>query len=185
VKSCRVCKTRFEATRPFQPTCSYECSVSYAEKVVAKKRAKEAKEDRKQTRVRKEKLKTRSDYIKEAQREFNLFVRLRDRGTLCICCDRPLGGNPIGGLYDCGHYRSVGSAPHLRFNEDNAHAQLKQCNRYGSGRAVDYHLGLLRRIGIERVSALESDQSMKHYTIEDLKAIKAKYRALARQLEKQ
>jgi len=184
VKSCRVCKTRFEATRPFQPTCSYECSVSYAEKVVAKKRAKEAKEDRKQTKVRKEKLKTRSDYIKEAQIEFNRYIRLRDAKRLCICCDRPLGYGDVGGAYDCGHYRSVGSAPHLRFDEGNAHAQTKQCNRYGAGRAVDYRRGLISRCGIALVERLESDQAPRHYTIEDLKAIKATYRQKAKELMK-
>jgi hypothetical protein len=185
MKSCRVCKTRFEATRPFQPTCSYECSVSYAEKVVAKKRAKEAKEDRKQTKVRKEKLKTRSDYIKEAQIEFNKYIRLRDQFQPCICCARPLGeGAGTGGAFDCGHYRSVGSAPHLRFDPRNAHAQRKQCNRYGAGRAVDYRLGLIERIGAQAVGELEADQAPKHYTIEDLKAIKATYRQKAKELMK-
>jgi len=184
VKSCHVCKTRFEATRPFQPTCSYECSVKYAEKVVAKKRAKEAKEDRQRTKVLKEKLKTRSDYIKEAQIEFNRYIRLRDAALPCICCGERLGSGDVGGAFDCGHYRSVGSAPNLRFHEDNAHAQRKQCNRYGSGRAVDYRIGLVRRIGLERVDALEADQSPRHYTIEDLKAIKATYRQKAKELMK-
>jgi hypothetical protein len=88
----------------------------------------------------------------------------------------------IGGGYDCGHYRSVGSAPHLRFDERNAHAQRKQCNRWGSGRAVDYRIGLIKRIGLEKVEALESDQTVKKYTIDDLKSIisayKAKFKAL-------
>jgi hypothetical protein len=40
-------------------------------------------------------------------------------------------------------------------------------------------------IGADVVEMLEADQSPKHYDIDQLKAIKAKYRALANQLEKQ
>jgi len=140
------------------------------------------KEDKRADRERKVKLKTRSDYIKEAQVAFNRYIRLRDAGKLCICCSMPLGLFSVGGAYDCGHYRSVGSAPHLRFDERNAHAQRKQCNRHGAGRAVDYRRGLVERYGVAYVEDLERDQSPKHYTIEDLKAIKTKYRALTKAL---
>jgi hypothetical protein len=184
-KGCKVCKAKFTPTRQIQPTCGFECHIKYADRVLAQSKAKLAQADRKADKAKRESLKTRSDYIKEAQREFNRYIRFRDRHLPCICCDKPLGANPVGGLFDCGHYRSVGSAPHLRFHEDNAHAQLKQCNRYGAGRAVDYRLGLLRRLGVARVDALEADQAPRHYSIDDLKAIKTKYRALARQLEKQ
>jgi hypothetical protein len=46
-------------------------------------------------------------------------------------------------------------------------------------------MGLLGRLGAGVVDALEADQTPKHYTIEDLKAIKAKYRQMANELEKQ
>jgi len=75
------------------------------------------------------------------------------------------------------HYRSVGSSPHLRFDERNAHAQRKQCNRWGAGRSVDYRLGLINRIGLAAVESLEADQTPKNYTIDDLRAITACYRA--------
>jgi hypothetical protein len=59
---------------------------------------------------------------------------------------------------DAGHYRSSRAVlAHLRFNEDNCHAQSKKENRYNSGNAVDYRIGLIARIGLERVEALESD----------------------------
>jgi len=163
--------------RPLQSVCGHECAVLYG-KVIREKK------NRSESRVRKEKLKTRSDYMKEAQVAFNAFIRARDKNKPCICCDMPLQGSIVstGGGYDAGHYRSVGSAPHMRFNEDNCHAQRKQCNRWGSGRAVDYRIGLIRRIGIERVDALESDQSVKKYTIDDLKQIKATYKAKLKEL---
>lgn len=135
------------------------------------------KTERKATLAQKQKLKTRSDHMKDAQVAFNAFVRARDAGKNCICCARPLRAEAVGGGFDCGHYRSVGSAPHLRFDERNAHGQTKQCNRYGAGRAVDYRIGLIARIGLEAVEALESDQKPRMFRAEELISIKVEYRA--------
>ena len=156
--------------------------------ITAAKKQKERKtleqRDRREIKVRKEKLKSRSDYMREAQISFNAFIRERDRlaGHCCISSGRPLDWN--GNAVDAGHYRSVGAAPHLRFDERNCHAQSKQDNRYLSGNAVDYRIGLIQRIGLEAVEALEADQSVRKYTIEDLKAITAHYRALTRELKR-
>jgi hypothetical protein len=81
----------------------------------------------------------------------------------------------IGGRFDAGHYRSTGSASHLRFDEANCHAQRKQCNRYGAGRAVDYRIGLIARIGWERVEELEASNSPRKWTREELIALKDLY----------
>lgn len=183
-RKCRTCRQPFEPRLPMQSVCGLDCAKSLALSVRAKEEKRAQVKERKADRERKEKLKTRSDYIKEAQREFNRYIRLRDAGKPCICCGEPLGSGDVGGAFDCGHYRSVGSAPHLRFHPDNAHGQRKQCNRYGAGRAVDYRLGLLGRIGAAAVDALEADQAPRHYSIDDLKAIKTKYRKLANELEK-
>jgi hypothetical protein len=162
------------------------CSPICAQAVAATKRAKDEKAaktvERKEDAVKREKLKTRSDHMKAAQVAFNAFVRARDMDKPCICCGKPLQTNAVGGGFDCGHYRSVGSAPHLRFHEDNAHGQTKQCNRYGAGRAVDYRIGLIARIGLDAVEVLEADQSMRKYTIDELKEIKSYYRTLTREL---
>lgn len=184
-KKCRCgCGESFVPTRSIQPTRdNYECKVRYAELHLAKLSAKRKAVERKATREAKEKLKTRSDYIKEAQIAFNAYIRERDKDQPCICCGKPLGFGDVGGAFDCGHYRSVGSAPHLRFDERNAHAQRKQCNRWGAGRAVDYRLGLIRRIGLEAVEALEADQSVRKWTADDLKRIRDEYRAKLKALK--
>lgn len=193
MRACKAtgCKEK-HAGKGFIVWCSPECGLKIAQERQAKRRQDETrvklakeKAERKIDKAKRESLKTRSDYMKDAQREFNKYIRTRDAGKLCICCDLPLGLFSIGGAYDCGHYRSVGSAPNLRFDERNAHAQRKQCNRYGAGRAVDYRRGLLARIGAPAVEALESDQTPRHYSIEDLKQIIQTYRAKARALEKQ
>jgi hypothetical protein len=151
---------------------------------IAHQNALRAKKERKEYKDSKDGLKGRRDWTKEAQSAFNAYIRERDKDKLCICCDKPLGFGEIGGKFDCGHYRSVGSAPHLRFDERNAHAQRKQCNRWGSGRAVDYRIGIIKRLGMEVVEVLESDQAPKHYSIDDLKSIKALYKSKLKALEK-
>lgn len=187
-KKCKCgCGQLFTPLRPMQPTTEdFECRVRYAEKVAEKSRAAREKKRRAEIRERKQKLKTRSDYIKEAQIAFNAYIRYRDNDRSCPSCGRPLAqakdGVSTGGEYDCGHYRSVGSAPHLRFDERNAHGQCKQCNRYGAGRAVDYRVGLIKRIGLEAVESLEADQSPKHYTVEELMKIKNMYKKKLREL---
>lgn len=184
---CRFCSDRYKPARPMQPgrVCNKdECQAKFADAYIQKQRQKQAKaeriaaaQDRKTIRLRKEQLKTRSDYIKEAQVAFNAYIRERDKDQLCICCGQSLHSGGVGGAFDCGHYRSVGSAPHLRFDERNAHAQRKQCNRYGAGRAVDYRIGIINRIGAAAVVALESDNGPRHWTKEQLIEIRDIYRA--------
>lgn len=172
-----ICGATFTPKRMEHVVCSPKC-------LLAKKKA-DAKAERASLKARKEAIKTIPQLLKEAQLEFNAFIRERDRGQTCICCGRALGDGDIGGSYDCGHYRSVGSAPHLRFDERNAHAQTKQCNRWGAGRAVDYRIGLVARIGRPAVEALEAENGIRKWTREELTAIKAEYRAKRRALEKQ
>lgn len=173
---CQHCGSEFTPERPLQRVCSAICA---ARKVKADKKTEAAT-----TKARKEALKRIPDYIKDAQHAFNAYIRARDREKPCICCGQPLELSAVGGGYDCGHYRSTGSASHLRFDEDNAHGQRKVCNRYGAGRAVDYRIGLIARIGLERVEALETNNQAHKWTADELRAIKAEYRAKLKELEK-
>lgn len=183
---CKVCRQPFTPTRPLQPVCaSFECRVAYATTQAEKSRQKREKAERQAIRKRKQALKTRRDYINEAQTAFNAFIRWRDRERSCICCGLPLDGGVVGGSFDAGHYRSVGSAPNLRFNEWNCHAQRKQCNRWGAGRAVDYRIGLIKRLGESVVAALEADQTPRKYTIPELIEIRDYYRAEVRRMQRE
>lgn len=178
------CATKFVPAKLGQKVCGWACGLAIAPANQEKARKSLAQVERKEIKVRKEKLKSRGDNLREAQQAFNEFIRWRDQlaGHACISSGRPLDWS--GNAVDAGHYRSVGSAPHLRFDERNCHAQSKQDNRFLSGNAVDYRICLIARIGLAEVEALESDQSVKKYTIDDLKAIKAHYRALTRELKK-
>ncbi len=179
-----ACKTSFVPQRLGQAVCNYACGLAI--KDVNQEKARKALVDvgRKEVKAQKEKLKSRGEHMRETQIAFNAYIRLRDQlaGHACISSGKPLDWS--GNAVDAGHYRSVGSAPHLRFDEKNCHAQSKQDNRFLSGNAVDYRIGLIARIGLEAVDALEADQSVRKYTIDDLKTIKAHYRALARELKR-
>ncbi|AMW83924.1 recombination protein NinG [Pseudomonas yamanorum] len=185
-KKCKnpACGISFPPQRLGQAVCSPKCGLAIKDVNQAKARKSLAQVERREIKVRKEKLKSRGEHMREAQQAFNEYVRTRDQaaGHLCISSGKPLDWS--GNAVDAGHYRSVGSAPHLRFDERNCHAQSKQDNRFLSGNAVDYRIGLIARIGQEAVDALEADQSVRKYSVEQIKGIKAYYRAKTRELKR-
>lgn len=176
-RPCKGCGRNFAPSKPLQSVCSPRCAV--------KKVKQDKAEDRAKIKTRKEAIKTLPVLKAEAQQAFNAFIRERDKNQLCICCGLPLSAGDVGGSFDCGHYRSVGSAPQHRYNELNAHAQRKQCNRWGAGRAVDYRLGLIARIGLEAVEALEADNKVRKWTREELTEIRDTYRKKLKELKKE
>jgi hypothetical protein len=134
---------------------------------------------RREIRAARERIKTRGDHTKEAQAAFNEWVRLRDAAFPCISCGRHHQGK-----YDAGHYRTVGSNPALRFEPLNCHKQCVPCNQHKSGDIVNYRINLVQRIGAEMVAWIEGPHEPRRYTIEELKAIKAEYRAKTRELKR-
>lgn len=179
---CKVCHSEFIKRSPFQKWCSVECGAVLAVEALTKKKARQQAAERKQTREKLKAMETYPQLVKKAQTAFNAFIRARDAGKPCISCDKPLGDEP--NTYDSGHFRSVGSAPHMRFVEDNAAGQCKRCNNYLSGNHVEYRKGLIERIGIERVEQLERDQTIRKYTREGLIELAKHYRDQARRLKK-
>lgn len=145
-----------------------------------KKRLREAQRAREEHKKAKERVKTRGEWLREAQAEFNKYIRLRDHGEPCISCQRHHQGQ-----YHAGHYRTVGSSPELRFEELNVMKQCQPCNNHLSGNLVEYRKNLIKKIGLDKVEWLEGPHDPKHYTIDDIKEIKDKYKKLARDLEKE
>jgi len=133
---------------------------------------------RKEIAVRKEALKSRSDHMREAQTVFNQWVRLRDADQPCISCGRHHQGK-----YDAGHFRTTAACPELRFEPLNVWKQCVPCNQHKSGDILNYRINLVLRIGADKVAWIEGPHEPKRYTIEDLKEIKAHYRALIRELK--
>lgn len=171
----QACRALFTPRNMMHKACGPECAVIVA--LHARQKL-----ERKSDRERRAELRTKGDHTAAAQVAFNAYIRMRDQlaGYLCISSGKPLdwSGNNV----DAGHYRSRGSAPHLRFDERNVHAQSKQENRYASGNATDYRIGLIARIGLAAVEALEADQTPRRYTVDELVALKIEYRAKLRAL---
>lgn len=184
---CPHCRAKLEAGQLIHPACieAYaDAQEAKSKRTAAKQARAAAKVERAEIKKRKEALKRIPDYIKAAQVAFNAYIRVRDAGKPCICCGRTQEagfGNSAHG-WDCGHYRSTGSASHLRFNEDNAHRQLVVCNRHGAGRAVDYRIGLIQRIGLERVEALECNNTPHKWQRDELIEITQTYRQKLKEL---
>ena len=182
--TCATCQTEFSPMRPMQRVCSPICASRLVRTQKAEQKARKSLE-RAMDRKKREAQKTIPQLIKEAQIEFNAFIRARDAGKPCICCGKPLGDGEVGGAYDCGHYRSTGAASHLRFDERNAHAQRKYCNNHRAGNVVEYRIGLVNRIGLDAVEALEADNTPQKWDRDTLRKIKTIYRAKTRQLLKE
>lgn len=187
-KKCRVatCRASFVPSRMGQAACSPACALIDAPRHEPKARKALADIERKDIKVRKEKLKSRADHLREAQTAVNEYVRLRDAHLPCISCDSTPNDHDLmtGSRWDAGHYRSVGACPELRFEPLNIHRQCVKCNRNLSGNAVEYRIRLVQRIGAEKVAWLEGLHLPCKYTVEEIKAIKAKYRAMTKELKR-
>jgi hypothetical protein len=184
--SVKTCRASFVPKVSFQSWCSPDCAVVIARDKQEKKRKSLASIERREIKVRKEKLKSRADHLREAQAAVNEFVRLRDAHLPCISCDSMPNDSDLitGSRWDAGHYRSVGACPELRFEPLNIHRQCVKCNRNLSGNAVEYRIRLVQRIGAEVVAWLEGPHESRKYTVEEIKTIKAEYRAKTRELKK-
>ena len=128
-------------------------------------------------RQKRESLKSRSQWLKEAQTAFNAYIRARDEKEPCISCGRHHEGQ-----YHAGHYLSTGARPELRFEPLNVHKQCQPCNTHLHGNLILYRVNLIKKIGIEKVEWLEGPHEPKHYSIDDLKQLIAKYREQTKEL---
>jgi Bacteriophage Lambda NinG protein len=173
-RKCRLktCRKPFVQTDSFQVWCSMPCCRELA-------RINREKANRADYREKKEKQKTRSEWLKEAEHAVNAYVRYRDRHEPCISCQRTDAT-----IWNAGHFKAVGSHPELRYNLDNINKQCaRPCNKDLGGNIHKYREGLIRKIGIERVEALGRPHPPAKYTIEDAKRIKAEAKALLKLLK--
>lgn len=169
-KTCEVCERVFVPDRMGQLVCRPACAMA---------RVRQAKKsERASIKARKEAIKSRADWAKEAQQAFNAWVRARDDGLPCISCGRQHQGQ-----WHAGHYLSTGARPELRYTESNVHRQCAPCNTHLSGNAVLYRIGLINRIGSDAVEWLEGPHPLPKWTPEELRAIRDTYRAKLKELK--
>lgn len=183
---CTSCKKYFDrksmivvtAGKFHNKDCMIEYAVKSTDKVIKSAKVKEKKDDNLRKKVfRGSDLKLRKKAAKQA---CHAYIKARDKGLLCICCNRPLGKN-----YDSGHYLESGNNPQIRYDEDNIHSQSVYCNQYKGGDSDDYRGNLIKKIGLERVDRLESMKfgTVKR-TVEDYLAIEKNYKEKLKQLKR-
>lgn len=174
MKKCKNCKAEFVQFSTLQNLCT-ACLIIKGRKI-AVKNAKVAVKAKKQDLIKdKERIKTRQEWLKEAQQAFNAWIRQRDILDPCISCQRHHTGQ-----YHAGHYRTTKAAPELRFCEINVWKQCSVCNNHLSGNILEYRINLIKK-GID-IDWLEGLHEQKKYTIDDLKAIKAEYKAKLKEI---
>ncbi|HCF4141281.1 TPA: recombination protein NinG, partial [Pseudomonas aeruginosa] len=82
------CGATFVPQRLGQRVCSPACALAIKDKHSKPARKAIADRERREIKVRKERLKSRADHLREAQAAFNEFIRLRDADQPCISCGR-------------------------------------------------------------------------------------------------
>lgn len=171
-RKCKYCKQPFEPSVFLQKNCfEPNCVTEWINET-----------KQKQWKKRKEKMRidlmTIQDYIKLAQTVFNKYVRLRDKLSPCISCQKkPLKEN-------AGHFWNANNHWNVRFNEDNVHLQCEHCNTYLSGNLINYRENLLKKIGESKFNLLEAEaKKTRKFTVQELKEIIATYKQKIKQFE--
>ena len=201
-KRCPECRVMFTPSRSSQAVCGeIECAIAYGKSEKGQASAKKALADvgRRDIEVRKEALKTRSDHMKDAEKAVRDYRRTYELsiGSGCISCGESqesilhAQGWKVGGAFDGGHFMGKGARPELRLEPTNIWLQCKACNsgsymhaRKGYTVSQGFRTGLIARIGLDAVEALEADHAPRKETMEQLKAITAEYRAKTRELKR-
>lgn len=169
-RKCKVCAEPFRPMREIQAWCSPECGVALAGRLVAKKQAREH-------RAKLADCKPLSHWVDLTQRVVNAYILARDEGKPCISC-----GCWDAFAWDAGHYLSRGARPELRFELDNIARQCAACNRHKGGNQTQFRLGLVARIGLARVEALEGPHPPAKFTREGLEQMRREIAAMTRKL---
>lgn len=171
---CRNCKEKFEPMRFNQKYClKDECIRVFVEEAKVK--------TWKKTKAKmKDDLMTLQDYLKIAQQIFNKYIRLRDKGNVCISCQKtPKKEN-------AGHFWNANNHYNVRFDENNVHLQCEHCNTFLSGNLINYRENLLKKIGEGEFQLLEAEaKKTRKFTIEELKEIINTYKQKIKQYEAQ
>lgn len=172
-RKCKYCKQPFEPIAFLQKNCfEPNCVAEWINET-----------KQKQWKKRKEKMRidlmTIQDYIKLAQQLVNKYINLRDKGLVCISCDKPITGR-----VNASHFWNANNHYNVRFNEDNIHSSCINCNQFLSGNLLEYRKRLILKIGIEKFEKLESEaKKTRKFTVQELKEIIATYKQKIKQFE--
>ena len=162
-RKCRYCKEKTVPYGAMQPFCFENDCIREHNRVTKEKKIRKDKQTLKDQ--------DKGYLTKKAQEAFNKYIRTRDKANPCISCDHT-GKRQR----HAGHYRPVGRNKQHRFNEMNCHSQCSICNEKLSGNLIPYRVKLISIYGLEKVEALECDNSVRSYDLEELREIIETYK---------
>ncbi len=130
-------------------------------------------------------VKKKPDLKAKLDKEFSLFIRLRDampNGYFkCISCGQIKPFEQA----DNGHYINR-QHMNTRFDEMNCNAQCRHCNRFMEGNMQNYRKGLVTKYGETKVILLESKQGIiRKYSDFEYEQLIKYYKALCKKLRKE
>lgn len=171
VRKCIVCRDQFEPRSMTHKACKPECASAH----VDAEKARKLKRERQSGLLA---LKPAKWHKAKAKTAMHAYVRARDAGKCCASCDTVLLKlGRAGGDFDAGHFRPVGLAKHLEFDERNVWGQCKPCNDHKRGNFQDYERRLRIAQGDAFVDDLLADNTPRHLKIPDFQVIEAHYKA--------
>ena len=190
-KKCKHCRELFTPFSSMAKACSVPCAIALG-------KTEKVKEFNKET-TRRKKVINQTDLKwqhKQTQLAFNKlrvlqeFKWFEDRGLEpeCISC----GYKNMD--WCCGHFKTVGAAGRLRYDEKNTYLQCnKNCNMSmsgninGNGYSKGYIQGLHDRFGKESVSIIEycrTNMHVKKWEWQDLEAMRVSFNQAIRNMDK-
>ncbi len=179
-KTCKnkECKQKFTPERQMQGVCSFSCAIAYS-KQLEEKRCESNK------KVARKALKQFNDsdinlLKRKTQEVCNKYIRLRDRKEPCISCLCPADAPR---QFHAGHYRPQGGNSLLRYDDRNIHKQCSICNNHKSGNLVPYRENLIKKIGLKTVKELESMNTIKKWSKDELEALILQFKWKIKELE--
>lgn len=205
-KRCKHCKKYYSSDEtiklPAGRFCKREtgrnCQIEFALDKNNQKKAntKIKKEESRELRKQKEKVRKISHDHKLTQTAFNrmrvleekLWFKQRAREPECISCGKKNMD------WCCGHFKTRGAQGNLRYDRKNTYLQ---CNRYcnkalsgnieGNKNSRGYKQGLIDRFGEleakEIIDYCETNTEVKKWAKEELKQLRAQFNKRARELE--
>jgi len=136
----------------------------------------EEKEERAKFKKRKDDIRKITWFHNKARAACNNYIRERDKGDICISCDKPLA---FEGKYDAGHWKTQGGHKWIAYDEVNVNGQCTGCNCYKDGAEAAQRPRLVAKWGIDEIERLEqSGKNLgdKSYTRDELLDIEKHYK---------
>ncbi|MGL4754519.1 MAG: recombination protein NinG [Aeromonadaceae bacterium] len=169
--------------------CCHDHAIRFAMEKSAKQRERQAakarreseskaKEARKELRARKLAVKPIAYFRAKAKAACHLYIRTRDEGMPCPCCEATSAVQ-----WDAAHYRPAGVNSALKFDERNIHRCCQVCNQHKSGNLTMYRMWMVKKYGEEFVQSLDNNHEIRRYTRAELEEIEALYKRKLKELK--